>query len=102
MTATSLEALRIGEPSKKETDEKMDQIRELLVGEDLRRTESRLDALESRLSNTETEFKRQIDAMQARLEALSGEVTGERRAAFDELAKGIEDLGQRIKTISRF
>ncbi|MBU1212873.1 MAG: hypothetical protein KJ587_16610 [Alphaproteobacteria bacterium] len=101
MTATSLEALRVGEPSRRIADEKMDQVRELLLGEDLRRTDVRLEAIESRLRALETDVARRIDAMQARLEALSGEVSGERRAAFDELAKGILDLGQRIKTISR-
>lgn len=101
MTATSLEQLRAVEPSRKVADEKMEQVRELLLGEDLRRTEDRLQALEQRLHSLETDFARQIDAMQARLEALSGEFSGERRASFDELAKGIEDLGQRIKSISR-
>lgn len=101
MTATSLEQLRAVEPSRKVADEKMEQVRELLLGEDLRRTEDRLQALEQRLHTLETDFARQIDAMQARLEALSGEFSGERRASFDELAKGIEDLGQRIKSISR-
>lgn len=101
MTATSLEALRVGEPSRKISDEKMDQVRELLLGEDLRRTEVRLEAIENRLRALETDVAHRIDAMQARIEALSGEVSGERRAAFDELAKGISDLGQRIKTISR-
>ncbi|KUO56085.1 MAG: hypothetical protein APF80_03845 [Alphaproteobacteria bacterium BRH_c36] len=101
MTATSLEALRVVEPSRRIADEKMEQVRELLLGEDLRRTDVRLEAIESRLRALETDVARRIDAMQARLEAMSGEVSGERRAAFDELAKGISDLGQRIKTISR-
>jgi len=101
MTATSLEELRVGEPSRKISDEKMDQVRELLVGEDLRRADNRLQAIESRLQTLETEVARRIDAMQARLEALSGEVSGERRASFDELAQGIADLGQKIKAISR-
>lgn len=101
MTATSLEALREGDPTRKVSDEKMDQVRELLLGDDLRRTEIRLQQLESRLNSLETDIARRMDALQARLEALSGEVAGERRAAFDELAKGMADLSQRIKSISR-
>ncbi len=101
MTATSLEQLRISEPSRKISDEKMEQVRELLLGEDLRRTEVRIETIENRLQNLESDVARRIDAMQARLEAMSGEFSGERRASFDELAKGIEDLSQRIKSISR-
>ncbi|MBU2581895.1 MAG: hypothetical protein KJ622_09275 [Alphaproteobacteria bacterium] len=101
MTATSLGALRDGEPTRKITDEKMDQVRELLLGDDLRRTELRLDAIENRISVFETDVARRIDAMQARIEAMSGEVAGERRAAFDELAKGMAELSQRIKSVSR-
>ena len=33
--------------------------------------------------------------------ALAGEVTGERRTAFDQLAQGIADLGERVKRLSR-
>jgi len=101
MTATSLGALRDGEPTRKITDEKMDQVRELLLGDDLRRTELRLDAIENRISVFETDVARRIDAMQARIEAMSGEVAGERRAAFDELAKVMAELSQRIKSVSR-
>ncbi len=101
MTATSLDALRTSAPPRPVTDEKMQQVREILVGEDIRRTEERLSAIEAHIHNLETDITRRLDAMQARIEALSGEMSGERRASFDELAQGISDLGQRIKNISR-
>lgn len=104
MTATSLDALRTGVPERPErqvTDERMQQVRDLLLGEDLRRTEDRLTAIENHIRTLETDVSRRLDALQARIEALSGEVAGERRAAFDEVAQGISDLGQRIKQISR-
>lgn len=101
MTATSLDALRTGGTPRKVTDEKMEQVRDLLVGEDLRRTEERLAALETHIRTLESDVFKRLDAMQARLEALSGEVSGDRRAAFDELSKGISDLGERVKNLSR-
>ena len=101
MTATSLDALRTGAPARKIADEKMEQVRELLLGEDLRRTDERLLALETHLQNLQTDVYHRLDAMQARLDALSAEVAGNQRAAFDELSKGIADLGQRVKNLSR-
>jgi molybdopterin synthase catalytic subunit len=101
MTATSLDVLRTGAPSRMVADEKMDQVRELLVGEDLRRTDDRLAAIETRLGKLETDMAHRIDAMQARIEAMSGEVSGQHRAAFEELSHGITELGERIKGLSR-
>ncbi len=101
MTATSLDALRTGAPSRMVADEKMDQVRELLVGADLRRTDERLAAIEARIEKLETEMAHRIDAMQARVEAMSGEVSGQHRAAFKELSAGVAELGERIKDLSR-
>ena len=101
MTATSLDALRTGAPLRVVADEKMDQVRELLVGEDLRRTDDRLAAIEARLGRLESDMAHRIDAMQARIEAMSGEVSGQHRAAFEELSDGIAELGKRIKGLSR-
>ncbi|MEO1206772.1 MAG: hypothetical protein AAFV45_10605 [Pseudomonadota bacterium] len=101
MTATSLNGLRNGSSGMDLADERMDQIRELLVGDTVREFEHRLSTMEVRIRELEDELARRVEALDMRLEALSGEVTGERRAAFDELSKGINDLGQRIKQISR-
>lgn len=101
MTATSLDALRSGHPARALSDEKMEQVRELLIGDDLRRTEERLSALEARQKGFEADVNKRLDAMRARLEALAGEVSGDRRAAFDELSKGIGELSQRVRNLSR-
>jgi len=71
-------------------DAQMEQIRELLVGEVQRRVDARVEALEARVRDLE-----------ARLEALSAVQTASRRAAFEELAKGVAELGERIKNLAQ-
>lgn len=82
-------------------DEKMDQIRELLIGEYVRASEARIVALEARVNAMESSLVHRIDAMAARIEALAGETEGERRTAFKELASSVIDLGERIRRISK-
>jgi DNA anti-recombination protein RmuC len=101
MTAASVNALRRGDPSQRVLDEKMEQIRDLLLGDDLRRIGERLNAVEDRLRTLETDVSRRMDAIQARIEALGGEMSGEQRAAFDALSQGVAELAQRVKNISR-
>jgi hypothetical protein len=67
-------------------DEQMEQIRELLLG-DLR---GRIGRLESRM-----------DAIEARLAALSGEIDSDRRATFDTLAKGVSELAEQVRHIAK-
>jgi len=81
--------------------EKMDQIRELLVGEHVRSNEARMVAMEARLREIETGFIQRLDAMAARIEALAGETESDRRTAFDDLARSVIDLGERIRRISK-
>jgi hypothetical protein len=71
-------------------DAQMEQIRELLVGDVQRRADARLEALEARVRDLE-----------ARLEALSTEQTASRRSAFEELARGVAELGERIKNLAQ-
>jgi len=101
MDTTPLDKLRNGAAHGDIGDEKMEQIRELLYGDIRRRQEARLGALEARLREMELRVERRLDALEARMAALSGEVTGERRTAFDQLAQGIADLGERVKRLSR-
>lgn len=82
-------------------DEKMDQVRDLLIGDHVRRTENRMAAIEARLRDMETDVGRRLDALHSRLEAMAGEMNGERRSDFDELSKIIGDLGERVRGISR-
>ena len=81
--------------------EKMDQIRELLVGEHVRSNEARMVAMEARLREIETGFIQRLDAMAARIEALAGETESDRRTAFDDLARSVIDLGERIRRITK-
>ena len=66
-------------------DAQMEQIRELLVGDILRRADARAEALEAR-----------VRELEARLEALGVEQTAGRRSAFDELSRSVTELGERI------
>lgn len=81
-------------------DEQMDQIRELLVGDIVRRTEARIDALESRLSEAQDDIGRRLDELAERLEALGADLTDDRRASFEELSRGVIELGERIRNLS--
>lgn len=100
MNATSLDELR-GTKSRDPVDEKMEQVRELLVGEDLRRSEARLAAMELRIRDIETGLTQRLDALAARLDALAGETAAERRSSFDELAKSVASLGDEIRRIGK-
>jgi polyhydroxyalkanoate synthesis regulator phasin len=71
-------------------DAQMEQIRELLVGDVQRRADARVEALEARVRDLE-----------ARLEALNTEQTASRRSAFEELARGVAELGERIKNLAQ-
>ncbi len=87
--------------SRDAVDEKMEQVRELLVGEDLRRGEARLAAMEQRIRDLETALSQRLDAVSARLDALAGEVDADRRASFDELARCVAGLGDEIRRIGK-
>ena len=101
MNSTSLDQLRAGGPGHQPHDEKMDQIRELLLGDLIRATEIRLADLEGRLKQVETAVGQQLDAIGARLEALSAEIGAGQRPAFDELARSIVELGERVQRIAK-
>jgi len=100
MNAPPLSGLRAA-AGREPTDEKMDQVRELLVGDAVRRMEARVTFLETRVGEFEMGFGRQLDALQARIEALAGGVEGERRATFEALAASVSELSEQIKRISR-
>jgi len=93
----SLAGAEQGEP----TDDQMQQIRELLVGDAMRRSTSRADQIEARLKELEAEMTRRFDALSAQVEALATNLSADRRAAFDELAHGVVELGERIRHLSQ-
>lgn len=82
-------------------DEKMLQVRELLFGEYRRETETRIALLEARVRELEDGVNRRLDLLQARLEAAAGELSADRRAAFDDLARSVLELGDRIRQSNR-
>lgn len=82
-------------------DEKMEQVRELLIGDTVRRLEARIAALELRVQEAEIGVTRQLDALEVRIDSLAGAAEGDRRSAFEALAGSVADLGEQIKRISR-
>jgi DNA anti-recombination protein RmuC len=100
MNATSLGELRNGAAAPEATDDKLEQIRDLLHGEFRRDHDTRLRALETRVSDLEGDLLRKLEVLQARVEALASENANERRSSFDELSRSIFELGDRIRRIS--
>ena len=100
MNATSLSELRNGAAPTEATDDKLEQIRDLLYGEFKREHEARLKLLEAQVKELEAGLHRKLDAIQTRIEAMAGENAAERRTSFDELSRSIFELGDRIRRIS--
>jgi polyhydroxyalkanoate synthesis regulator phasin len=103
MNAPTLNELRAAAiaSGREATDDRMEQIRELLVGDHLRNQEQRIHAIETRLRDLEGLMFRRIDALSARIEAMSSEAGTERRRSFDELAGMVTELGNSIRGLSR-
>lgn len=101
MNATSRTELRQGLDARDPADEKMEQIRELLFGDAQRTYDARIALLEARIRELEMTVHRRLDAIHARLETLAGESRAERQSTFEELARGVQDLGDRIRRIPR-
>ena len=91
----------LAESPRDPADEKMDQIRDLLFGEFQRHCDVRISQLEARIRNIENGVQHRLDAFQARLDALAGEVQADRRSSFDELARGLQELGEHVRRIPR-
>lgn len=82
-------------------DDRMNQVRDLLIGDHVRASEDRLAALEAKLRNLETELAQRFAELQQRIETLSRDTTVSRQTAFEDLARGIADLGDKIRIIGR-
>lgn len=100
MNAPSLNEIR-GAVNRDVTDEKMEQVREILVGDSVRRMEQRVSFLEQRQADFEVSIGRQLDALEARIEALAGAADGDRRVTFEALANSVSSLSEQIRRISR-
>lgn len=97
MNATTYAEFRHSMSPAAQGDEKMDQVRELLFGEYQRQSEARIALLEARIRELELALQRRLDGIEQRVEQAAGKVDAEHRAAFDELARGISDLGERVR-----
>lgn len=108
MNATSIEELRSAQNATTTVvapehapvgDARMEQIRQLLLGDALQSSIDRLSALEKRQSEFEQTVLQRLDVVSQRLDALSRDVSADRRSAFDELARAMHDLGNRVRGI---
>ena len=99
MNATAFAEFRSAAIQADHNDEKMDQIRELLFGDYQRQSEARLAMLEARVRELELAVHHRLDAIQGRMDQMAGQAGAEQRAAFDELARGVGELGERIRRI---
>ena len=101
MNATILNDIRQAFPARDLADEKMNQVRELLIGDFARASEARIAALEGRIRDLETGIGERLSALDHRIGVLAADHTADRQAAFDELGKSVRDLGERIRQLPR-
>lgn len=101
MNAPTLNDLRTAFPARDLADEKMNQIRDLLIGDFVRASEARIAALEGRIRDLETGIGERLTVLNTRIEALAVDHTADRQAAFDELGKSVRELGERIRVLAR-
>jgi hypothetical protein len=99
MNATSLDDLRLGLTTRDPNEDKMEQIRDLVYGDFKRQCDVRIGQLEARMRELELGVQQRLDSLQARLDGLAGEVARDRRASLDEIARGLQDLGERVRRI---
>lgn len=79
----------------------MAQIQDLLFGDYVRSSDARLSMLEARVRDLETQVGQRVAALHAQIQVMSDDVRAERRTSFDELARGVQELGEHIKHRSR-
>lgn len=79
------------------SDEKMDQVRELLFGDYQRQSEARLAMLEARIREFELSLLRRLEALEGRMDQVANRVEADQRATLEELGRGIADLGERVR-----
>lgn len=101
MNASSLDELRGAAINREVRDERMEQVRQLLFGDHAREVSTRFMLLEARIRDLETGVARQLEAMSARIDSLASTSEVDRRAALDELARSVHELGERIVGISK-
>ncbi len=101
MDLTGISELRNGHGAQAFTDDRMEQVRELLFGDQRRQLEWQISTLESRMRDIEISLLRRVEELEARVDALAHQDAQARSAAFDELSRGIGELSSRIRNIAR-
>ena len=101
MNANSLDQIRAASGSRDVRDDRMEQVRQLLVGDHVRDMEIRMVALEQRLQDVDGSVARKLDAVSARIDALASQLDYDRRAAFSELSQGVLELSERLRAVSK-
>jgi hypothetical protein len=101
MSTSPYSEFRNGIATHEPLDDKMHQIRELLFGEFKRDSDARLALIEARMRELEQGLHRKLDAIQSRLDLLAGDMVADRRQSFDDLARSVVELGERIGQIGR-
>lgn len=81
------------------SDDKMEQIRHLLIGDQLQTNSARLAAIEQQQKAFEAEVHHRLDLLSQRLDALSRDVLADRKSSFDELARAVHEFGNRIRGV---
>lgn len=112
MNATSLEELRAAQaaernqssdtaatPPSAADDRRMEQIRDLLIGDHVAENTKKMADLEARQRAFESVVLERLDLISQRLDALSRDVLADRRASFDELARAMNELSNRVRGI---
>jgi polyhydroxyalkanoate synthesis regulator phasin len=79
----------------------MNQVRDLLMGDYVRASESRLAALEARVRDLETGIGQRLTSLHQRIETMASDHSNDRQACFDELAKSVLELSDKIRVLAR-
>lgn len=82
-------------------DDKMAQVRDLLVGDFTREMQTRMMAMETRIRDLEVGLGQRLTALNQRIETLAADHSVDRQSAFAELSKCVLDLGDKIRAISQ-
>lgn len=98
MNATSFSEFR-AVPGPYDQDDRLDQVRDLLFGEYQRQSEARLALMEARIRELEANLHRRLETLEQRTEQLLAKSDADQRAAFDDLARGIADLSDRVRRL---
>ena len=101
MNANSLEPTRAAPTTRDERDDRMDQVRQLLVGDHLRDMDTRMQAIEQRLQDLDSSVARKLETVSNRIDALASQLDYDRRAAFSELSQGVLELSERLRAVSK-